>query len=104
MSADNWATCPQCEENHRLELAKLDKQIAEAYGSIPVTAFDDLRNRRTVMTGELPNTLREDYEIGIYKGVFECSYTAFCEACGFHYEFTTGPTAIPLKEQETNAK
>ena len=29
--------------------------------------------------------LREDYEIGIYNGVFEVDYRGYCRDCGFTY-------------------
>ncbi len=31
--------------------------------------------------------LREDYEIGIYKGKFSVSYGAICEACNFEFPY-----------------
>ena len=38
--------------------------------------------------GEETGTLREDYEIGVYKGEFVIDYRGECRDCGFLKTFT----------------
>lgn len=86
MSADNWTTCPKC---LAADAAKSDanrKQVAESYGKV---ASEEYLKRVAALTKgpALEDTLREDYEIGIYKGEFFVSYTGSCSVCKFSHSF-----------------
>lgn len=39
-------------------------------------------------TGRGGELLREDYEIGFYRGEFRVDYLASCERCGFKYKYS----------------
>ena len=88
MSADNWAVCPKCEQLEAKEIASLEKGLSNSYGKIPAAQwreqFDNLASRKR---NESKQTLREDYEIGIYKGEFDVTYSASCDVCGFVFTF-----------------
>ncbi len=87
MSADNWTYCPKCRAEHDTALKKEQKRVADLYGKVDVAAFDAARAALKTLEDATPEqTLREDYEIGIYNGVFSINYGAGCE-CGFRYEF-----------------
>ncbi len=76
MSADNWAKCPNCSSKAKDHNCDCGCNPSEA-----------------------TYTLREDYEIGIYNGRFNVSYSAECidnyakdkdakdAGCGFKHEF-----------------
>jgi hypothetical protein len=78
MSADNWTFCPKCKDSKNKELESL-------YGKIPAEEY--LKKAKELSTESNEETLREDYEIGIWDGKFRISYDAYCEACGYEYTF-----------------
>ena len=73
MSANNWAKCPRCADN-----------IEYKYGKISLSEFKKLLENEKSIGYE---TLREDYEIGIYNGKFFISYLAHCNRCGFEFKY-----------------
>lgn len=100
MSADNWTVCPKCLSKFATEVSNWKKKMEESYGKIPIEEFNDLQKKVAIYQHALQNgmkdavmtdiedetdTLREDYEIGIRDDVFEVSYSASCDKCGFRY-------------------
>ncbi len=77
MSADNWAECPRCGGKSR-----------HAYGKVSEADYRKLLEQPR-------ETLREDYEIGIYDGKFHIGYRGECcdlsghgfKGCGFKFTF-----------------
>ena len=95
MSADNWATCPQCLSTAIREYELRKAAIEAAYGKVSIEEFESQR----AALGEVPTrgamepTLREDYELGIdMKGKFEVEYYAGCSQCRFAHTFKTTET------------
>lgn len=88
MSADRWSMCPGCKKKAEQKRKDLLKQIEDGYGKIPADEFMELVERSAQPQKPLTlNTLREDWEIGIYEGEFGVDYYASCEECGFSYVF-----------------
>ena len=86
MSADNWTTCPRCEANAAKEKAALWQQAEKAYGK--ATEAEYLRlTREAGEAFELPDSLREDYEIGLSDGKFYVDYRCQCGECGFEFRY-----------------
>lgn len=90
MSANNWATCPNC-----LEKALNDKSLAsatarEAYGVVSQLEYENMMQRaRNMPAGPSSETLREDYEIGLEAdGRFYVTYTGQCTRCSFKHHFS----------------
>lgn len=87
MSANNWAICPKCNRQRVETIKRLDCSIVEAYGKLPQDKYLELVAARD-NPPRLQNTLREDYEIGMYDAErFVVSYRAHCGACGFAFSF-----------------
>lgn len=87
MSADNWTTCPRCMKNATQKKAKLQKQVQESYGKIPVEEYDSVRVE-VEKDISLEETLREDYQFYMGDdGNFSASYRAHCNICDFLHEF-----------------
>ena len=78
MSADNWTKCPRCYK-------KAEDKAALVYGKVSREEYE--RIRRAVPEDGPEETLREDYEIGIYDGMFEVTYSGYCAECGFEFNF-----------------
>lgn len=98
MSADNWAQCPRCVKEHHDYLDQRQALVQRSYGT--VSAADFLALKATVdqeMATEFENTLREDYQLGIYDEMgthkFFVNYNGRCKTCDFHfqYEYETDP-------------
>lgn len=89
MSADNWAVCPKCAETRRVALEDAKKTLEKSYGKIPVDAYLQLREQTEKQLTELPpESLREDYSIGIYCGEFSVNYTGRCQSCQYEYRYS----------------
>lgn len=87
MSADNWTVCPKCGKSAKDEqLARIDAASA-AYGKVSAAEYERLRVEAAKPLPEEVETLREDYDIGIYRGKFSVDYRASCDACGFEHSF-----------------
>ena len=89
MSADNWAQCPRCAANRQAAVRDLVAKVAQAYGVLPVTEFDRLRESAVDLECEsLEPTFREDYEInGAETGEVVVSYRGSCARCGLSLKF-----------------
>lgn len=84
MSADNWTKCPQCQRR------KLDAVSAarELYGKVPVEQYEaKLAEAREQVNDASDESLREDYSIGTWRGVFRVEYSSRCTSCGYSKEF-----------------
>lgn len=88
MSADNWTVCPKCgTENEGAEERERERRKA-LYGTIPMEEWEAL-NKKPLPQDEPEDTLREDYEIGIWDGKFFAKYSGYCtnDDCDFQFEF-----------------
>lgn len=86
MSADNWAKCPQCKRDHEAAEASHAKALLEAYGKVSRDEYIRLLEQSKAPV-KLEPTLREDYEIGIYRDELFIDYTGQCKVCGFQLHF-----------------
>lgn len=80
MSANNFGTCPQCKR-------EAEDKVKDAYGKVSESEYLSLLKERNDTQSGNRTDLSEDWEIGIYDGVFEVSYSAVCEKCGFKFSF-----------------
>jgi hypothetical protein len=84
MSANNYATCPNCEK-------RCTDKIEEVKKLYNVLTVDDYNARLRKALEEDKNqrlyALREDWEIGVYNGAFRVDYTASCDKCGWTKRF-----------------
>ena len=89
MSADNWAQCPRCAFRRRTAICDLLAKAAQAYGSVPVTEFDQMRKAAADLECQpIEPTFREDYEIsGAEDGEVVVSYSGSCNRCGLNLTF-----------------
>jgi len=88
MSGDNYRACPKCIAKALEDKKKLTEKIKTSYGKISEEKYLKLVNELKSFT--IPTerqTLREDYEIGIYEGVFRVHYNGGCSACDFFFKF-----------------
>lgn len=86
MSADAWIVCPKCKADAESTHSKILKSVYEAYGKVSAEEYLK-RVQSTAKRPELHETLREDYEIGIYNGEFSVNYNGSCKTCGFSFSF-----------------
>lgn len=88
MSASNWAICPRCVRKVEQAQADLLARIETDYGKIPAGEYVVLvvQSRQPLEDIKM-HTLREDWELGIWKGEFSVHYSASCEECGFSHKF-----------------
>jgi hypothetical protein len=87
MSADNWMKCPQCLRDIGNAKSAEIRSAEQSYGKIPYTEFLAL-TKKSQMSIELDETLREDWEIGMNEdGTFFVDYSCRCTKCGFNYNF-----------------
>lgn len=90
MSADNWGTCPRCRKLAIAKRAARQEEIEQSYGKVPADQYRAMMKEiaESEIAGELDDTLREDYEMGITAaGKFRVIYQGRCEACGFTFAF-----------------
>jgi hypothetical protein len=93
MSADNWTQCPRCKEKNERLADEKEITARNSYGKVSAENFDELREQakafRKAITSDdaFCSSLREDYEIGIYSGKFEVSYSGQCQTCGFDFTY-----------------
>lgn len=89
MSADNWTTCPRCKRKHDEKLAADRAKLDKSYGKVPAANYmADLKAMELRERAEMPNTLREDYELGTNEdGTFSVNYRCSCSTCDFRYSF-----------------
>jgi hypothetical protein len=89
MSADNWALCPRCIDNHVKDIKRAQAELDASYGKVPLDQFDDMRagvaNLRTSTPAE---TFREDYEFyGAEDGEVVATYRGHCSKCDLSVRF-----------------
>jgi len=90
MSANNWTVCPRCTQTYVSKIARAKQALNDSYGKVPIEEYERLlENLQTAQkeNEEEPETLREDYEQGIYNGHYRVSYSGSCENCGFEFEY-----------------
>ncbi|HNT78168.1 MAG TPA: hypothetical protein PKH77_24405 [Anaerolineae bacterium] len=86
MSADRWNVCPKCKEKAQAEKDAARQAATEKYGKLPIAEWVALRDKSEQEIA-LPQTLREDWELGIVEDRFEVTYTATCSECKFKFKF-----------------
>lgn len=86
MSANNYTKCPQCARQSTEKAEEVKAILTAAYGKVPPDEYLALVKENS-KPAPLKESLREDWEIGIYKGEFFVSYRASCDVCGFTYEY-----------------
>lgn len=85
MSADNWASCPNCQSEKAYN--DLCEEIDNSYGEIGQGLYLELVAKRDNWDTLNNPDLREDYEIGIYDGDFYIIYSAHCDNCNFEFKY-----------------
>lgn len=89
MSADNWGACPGCAKKLAADKSALAERIQREYGVITKEEYTELLLKQSKLEKQGPSpTLREDWEIGIWDGVFEVTYSASCTQCRFSHKFS----------------
>ncbi len=97
MSADAYRSCPECEKNQNKDFEEKKAKLNKKYGKMDMEEFLAAHDKLAKeITKELEETLREDYEIGIWNGEFNINYSAHCSECGF--SFTVNEKKDILKE------
>ena len=91
MSADNWTVCPKCEE--RTKEAKEHKELISAHGKIELAKSNEMQVKYQ-QEMEPVQSMREDYELGIREGVFEVSYSSYCETCKFEFKYKVSKAVV----------
>jgi hypothetical protein len=83
VSADNWTTCPRCEENARRRYEEEDERVAAMYGVVSPAQYAAARDRLVATDLALGETFREDYEVyGASDGEVHVDYRGKCTVCG----------------------
>jgi len=97
MSADNWTTCPKCEDVRSRIIEKAEARAASSYGSVSVEEFDRLRKEAAELrSSPLKQTFREDYEfVGADGGEVLAIYSGGCATCGIKVKFEHGVRFYP---------
>jgi predicted nucleic-acid-binding Zn-ribbon protein len=86
MSADNWASCPKCENQKR----KLEQELDDKYGVISREDYQELQAELDNLKNDgryTKHNLGENWNIGIHEDKFNVSYKAVCDKCGYTYTF-----------------
>lgn len=90
MSADNWAQCPQCQDELELKVNELENSVDEAYGKLPPdewVKFKDEVEKDIDALRDAAYTFREDYGFyGASEGSVEVSYRGSCKVCGLTFK------------------
>ena len=89
MSAENWATCPQCKIENALRIAEMEAKVEEAYGVVHAEEYLSMRRAAEKAKVCKPEpSLAEYYTIGIDpQDKFFVNYHATCSVCGFDHKF-----------------
>lgn len=88
MSADRWSICPKCTKIAKEQKATLKTKVETAYGKVSEQEYHRLLESAGKRV-DLEETLRENFDIGIWDDQFQVSYSGSCEKCGFKKEFKT---------------
>lgn len=86
MSADNWTTCPRCFATELKRVESVMEKAKSSYGKVKAEEYAALQ-AEAVKPMNVQNTLREDYELGLYGGEFQIDYACSCSECGFSFNF-----------------
>jgi hypothetical protein len=62
---------------------------------VPEAEYEALKRKATEPSEEREQTLREDYEIALYRDQFYIDYCCSCQKCGFEFSYKR---EIKLKE------
>lgn len=101
MSADNWTTCPQCQDRKNKEVQEKTDRIAAQYGKVSAAEWEGLSRQARNLTQFTHSTLREDFHIGIdTRGEFEVRYEAGCTECGWGYTYPRVEIRVYMPGQE----
>jgi len=91
MSADNWTNCPKCVRKAVNDFDKLEQKFSKAYGVVTEEEYGRLSEKVAAGVPRVEQTLREDYDVGIFEGVFRFTYCASCTKCGFKFKHKVEP-------------
>ena len=86
MGASNWAKCPRCLKERAEAKARAEEAAEQAYGQVGPAEYERLRFAANAPVS-VEDTLREDWEIGIWQDTFRVNYGATCEVCGFTFTY-----------------
>lgn len=93
MSADNWTYCPKCHKNELDTRSKKELAIKQSYGKM--SAEEYLQSIKQLEEPvEYEQSLRENYEFGIFEGKFFVSYRASCSVCKYTFTFKEERAAV----------
>ena len=88
MSADAWHECPICNKHHADKIAKLKKQLQEAYTELTAAAYDILKSKIETQITDFEKMIKSSVRIdGLYNfefdsdGNFSVHVTASCRTC-----------------------
>lgn len=99
MSADNWTACPRCTERRQREVDAYEAKVREAYGTVDVDEFDEMRAKLAAMYAKLEEpeqTFGEHYEFyGAGSGTLHVSYSGECQRCGLSVSIEQDHTIWP---------
>jgi ribosomal protein S27AE len=89
MSADNWARCPRCADDHAKDVERAQAALDASYGKVPLDQFDKMRAEvASLRASTPPETFREDYEFyGAEDGEVVAEYRGQCSKCGLSVKF-----------------
>lgn len=89
MSASNWDVCPKCVKAKEAADQKAKADVDAAYGKMKAADYLDLLKKTEAKCEEaVPQTLREDWELGISSECkFYVIYKAECRECGFSHSY-----------------
>jgi len=85
VSADNWTICPKCKKVNDKAVEDALNLPGKIYGKVPLEEYTAALSAAKSLP-KLSETLREDFEVGIYNGKFSVSYGARCTDCDFTFK------------------
>ena len=87
MSASNWDVCLRCRAKAEADREARERRAERAYGKVGRAEYERLC-AGAMKPAELPESLREDYEVGVsHTGQFFVAYDCLCQHCGFSHRF-----------------
>lgn len=88
MSADNWTTCPRCNDQALVRFTAEFERVNALYGNVPIEEFEEARKALEYAAFAPKETFREDYEFyGAEHGEVVTSYSGCCIECGLTVDF-----------------
>ncbi len=102
MSADRWSVCPRCKDTKEKEYSERVDAVAKMYGKVPAEEYEQAK-KDLFYEEDFEETVREDYEIGIWENKFFVSYSAHCTSrgCNFVVKFNHSEALPSDSESET---